>query len=80
MVASKILYEGQYLYGSETIYNQVRQKLDQHDISEKIRLLEERARLKRSMAESSLLAAVDSADRDELMALFYTTEEKEEIF
>lgn len=80
MVASKILHEGQFLYGSERIYGRVKQRLIDNAIPQKIQILEETARLNRSAAASALLEADASADHDELMALFYTTEEKEEIF
>jgi hypothetical protein len=80
MVASKILHEGQFLYGSERIYGLVKQRLIDNAIPQKIQMLEETARLNRSAAASALLGADASVDHDELMALFYTTEEKEEIF
>lgn len=80
MVASKILNEGQYLLGSQNLYNQVKEMLVSHGIPEKISLLENKAQLNRTEAESCLISACDTADHDQLMALFYTTEEKEEIF
>ena len=80
MVASKILDEGQYLYGSRSIYNQIRQMLISYQIPEKICLLERKAQRSRIEAERSLLSASETTDHDQLMALFYTTEEKEEIF
>lgn len=80
MVASKILDEGQYLYGSRSIYNQIRQMLISYQIPEKICLLERKAQRSRIEAERSLLSAGETTDHDQLMALFYTTEEKEEIF
>jgi hypothetical protein len=80
MVASKILEEGQYLYGSRDLYNRIRQMLIQFAIPEKISLLEEKARQGRIEAEGKLMTASGTADHDDLMALFYTTEEKEEIF
>lgn len=80
MVASKILEEGQYLYGSRDLYNRIRQMLIKYAIPEKISLLEEKARQGRIEAEGKLMTASGTADHDDLMALFYTTEEKEEIF
>jgi hypothetical protein len=74
------LHEGQFLYGSERIYGLVKQRLIDNAIPQKIQMLEETARLNRSTAASALLGADASVDHDELMALFYTTEEKEEIF
>jgi len=80
MVASKILAEGRYLYGSEVLYAEVKKSVVENGIPEKIAALEEKAVLDRFEAEQELLIAPPSADRERLMALFYTTEEKEEIF
>ncbi len=80
MVASKILEEGQYLYGSRFLYERVKGIVTEQGIPEKLRLLEDKAIKDRIRAEHVLQSAPESADHDELMALFYTTEEKEEIF
>jgi len=80
MVASKILTEGQYLYGSKQIFDRIKDLIRQNAVAEKIATLENKAVLDRKNAEKALLGAPKSADREQLMALFYTTEEKEEIF
>ncbi len=80
MVASKILYEGNYLYGSFDLYCRVKQLLTSYGLVHKLSSLEEEARQNRIMAEETLISAPEAVDREELMALFYTTEEKEEIF
>jgi len=80
MVASKILYEGEYLYGSLDLYHRIKKMLQDCGLDKKIASLEEKARHSRSAAEESLVSAPDSIDFNELMTLFYTTEEKEEIF
>jgi hypothetical protein len=80
MVASKILVEGQYLYGSKQLFDRVKELTRQNAVAEKIATLESKAILDRRKAEKELLGAPKSADREQLMALFYTTEEKEEIF
>ncbi len=80
MVASKILNEGLFLYGSRSLYGQVRQMLINYGIPEKILVLEKKAKRNRIKAERVLLSADHTAAHDELMALFYTSEEKEEIF
>jgi len=54
MVASKILHEGQFLYGSQRIYGLVKQRLIDNAIPQKIQMLEETARLNRSTAASAL--------------------------
>ncbi len=80
MVASKIMEEGQYLYGSRKLFERIKKRVEQKGIPEKLRLLEQKAVRDRVSAEQILLSAADSADHDQLMALFFTTEEKEEIF
>ncbi len=80
MVASKILEEGQYLFGSQVLFDRIKTMVAERGIPEKLSLLEEKAIQDRVRAEKVLLEASESADHDELMALFYTTEEKEEIF
>ncbi len=79
MVASKILYEGCYLYGSRVLFAKIKEMLNDYGTGEKIRLLEEKARFNRLKAEKTLLST-PGFDGDYLMTLFYTTEEKEEIF
>ncbi len=80
MVASKILEEGQYLFGSRLLFEQIKTMVAERGIPEKVSMLEEKAARDRVRAERVLLEASESADHDELMNLFYTTEEKEEIF
>lgn len=80
MVASKILAEGHYLYGSKQIFDRIKELIRLNAVADKIATLETKAVLDRKNAEKALLGAPKSADREQLMALFYTTEEKEEIF
>ena len=80
MVASKILDEGAYLYGSYDLYCRIKKLLKEHGISDKLSRLEEKAHRDRNEAEKTLLSAPENAVREDLMLLFYTTEEKEEIF
>lgn len=80
MVAAKILNEGIYLAGSKVIFNKLKAMVFQNKIPQTISDLEKKAVLDRAEAERILLLAADEADYEELMALFYTTEEKEEIF
>jgi len=80
MVASKILDEGAYLYGSYDLYCRIKRLLKEYGISDKLSRLEEKAHQERNEAEKTLLSALEAAGWDDLMLLFYTTEEKEEIF
>ncbi|MFO7952592.1 MAG: hypothetical protein R6U91_07295 [Bacillota bacterium] len=80
MVASKILYEGVYLYGSYDLYLLIKKLVTDYGVNEKLNSLQEKAWEDRLEAERTLLSAPGSAGEEELMTLFYTTEEKEEIF
>lgn len=80
MVASKILHEAEYLYGSREIYNRIKIMLIENRIPEKILSLEKKAVADREEARAYLLTIKDTLTEAEAMKLFYTTEEKEEIF
>lgn len=80
MVASKILCEGKFLYGNRRIFDCIKKMLIDFEIPDKIANLEILAINNRKMAELSLLQVAASVRREEFMSLFYTTEEKEEIF
>ncbi len=80
MIASKILYEGLYLAGSEKLHKTIKEMLIDFGIKEKIDSMEKKAIKDRAEAESILSRALVSEITEELMSLFYTTEEKEEIF
>ncbi len=80
MVASKILDEGQYLFGSRNLFDRIKQMIKTAGVSEKIMQLEKKAREDRIQAVPALLTAEETGSRENLMTLFYTTEEKEEIF
>jgi len=81
MVASKILDEGQYLYGNQALYNQIKTMVDEAAVPSKIADLTKRAEADRLLAEQTLAGANRlTTVNEQLMALFYTTEEKEEIF
>lgn len=80
MVAAKILYEGQYLYGSRAIFDRIKELVVAFDIPSKLSILEKSAIDNRLEAEETLLKASETSNLEDLMALFYTTEEKEEIY
>ncbi|MEG6616971.1 hypothetical protein V6C27_11135 [Peptococcaceae bacterium 1198_IL3148] len=80
MVASKILYEGKFLFGNFNIFNQVKKMLNDEGIPEKIRALEEKALINRNNATTYLLNHQGKLTAEENMKLFYTKEEKEEFF
>jgi flagellar biosynthesis/type III secretory pathway chaperone len=80
MVASKILDEGQYLFGSRNLFDKIKKMIKTAGVAEKIMQLEKKAIEDRIQAVPVLLTAEETGDRENLMTLFYTTEEKEEIF
>ena len=79
MVASKILYEGKFLYGNIDIFNNIKKMLMDERIPEKIRALEETASRNRNEAIAHLLNYEGKLTNEEDMKLFYTKEEKEEF-
>ena len=79
MVASKILYEGKFLYGNIDIFNNIKKMLMDERIPEKIKALEETASRNRNEAIAHLLNYEGKLTNEEDMKLFYTKEEKEEF-
>ncbi|NLL45916.1 MAG: hypothetical protein GX250_03795 [Clostridiales bacterium] len=79
MVASKILYEGKFLYGNIDIFNNIKKMLMDERIPEKITALEETASRNRNEAIAHLLNYEGKLTNEEDMKLFYTKEEKEEF-
>ncbi len=80
MVAAKILHEGEYLYGSRILFERLQKLLEDYGIVAKIAALEEIAKAERQKAERFLLELCETEQAGDYMNLFYTTEEKEEIF
>ncbi|HHU86853.1 MAG: hypothetical protein ACOX86_00075 [Pelotomaculaceae bacterium] len=80
MVASKILFEGKFLYGDMGIFNKIKEMLFNKGIPEKLEALEEKALMNRNNAISYLLKFKGTLSDQESMKLFYTKEEKEEFF
>jgi hypothetical protein len=80
MVASKILNEGKFLFGSRRLFYNIIKILFEKKIPQKLSDLENTATIAREKARSYLLKGSDPPSNDEYKNLFYTTEEKEEIF
>lgn len=80
MVASKILYEGKFLYGSTELFKKIKKMLSERKIPKKLLALEKEAIAGRENAESYLLENSGALPEEECMQLFYTKQEKEEIF
>ncbi len=80
MVASKLLHEGKFLYGSMRLFESIKKMLYKKRIPEKLVKLENIAAAERVNARSCLLNNSYSLSQDECTKLFYTKEEAEEIF
>ncbi len=80
MVASKILHEADFLCGSQEVFALIKNMLVENKIPAKLHDLEQKALDNREYAEAYLLQVQDSLSEEEYMKLFYTAEEKEEIF
>ena len=79
MVACKILQEGTLLYGSETLFHNIKTLLRNHGVLEKLADLERRAQLFRANAERVLLATDPNELEEDKLDLFYPSEESEEF-
>ncbi|NLN46083.1 MAG: hypothetical protein GX153_05900 [Clostridiaceae bacterium] len=80
MVASKVLHEGLFLYGSTTLYEQVKAEVSRTGIPERLDVLRQRAAAERKDARRDLLASDGAIHDESIMQLFYTTDEREEFF
>ena len=79
MIACKILQEGTLLYGSETLFHNVKTMLRDHGVLEKLADLEKRAKVFRANAERVLLATDPYQLKEDELDLFYPSEESEEF-
>jgi len=79
MVACKILDEGLLLFGSESLFVDIKTMLNEHGVTEKLGELERRAHTSRKEAEDYLLHADPAKAKRENLYLFYTAEESEEF-
>lgn len=79
MVACKILQEGTFLYGSEDLFQGVKEMLRDSGVTDKLNELEKRAKVFRTEAEAYLLRENTDKIREENLYLFFPTEESEEF-
>ena len=80
MVACKILDEGEFLYGSSSVFEAVKSLVAEHGIRERLREMETQAINSRCQAETRLLELEGDLSESEAYHLFYTREEGEEIY
>ncbi len=79
MVACKIMHEGAFLYGSEDIFHRIKEMLRENGVIEKIRDMEEQARVFREKADEYLIREDPATIRKEGIDFFYPAEESEEF-
>ena len=79
MVACKIMHEGTFLAGSESLFFKVKSLLREHGVLAKMTELEKTARVFREEAEAYLLREDPERIKAESMYLFYPVEESEEF-
>jgi len=80
MVACKILNEGEFLYGNRAVYQKVKQLIDEFQIPDSLKALEEEAKSRREAAEVELRDGCEREDQSECYNLFYTRAEEDEIY
>ncbi|WP_041917232.1 nucleotidyltransferase domain-containing protein [Desulfitobacterium dehalogenans] len=80
MIAAKVLEEGKFLCGNHALFAEVKNRVADRGIPEKLAVLKERACIDRENARKRLLAYRDSINDKEMKQLFYTTDEREEFF
>jgi hypothetical protein len=79
MLACKILHEGTLLLGDEDMFHSVKALLRDEGVTERISVLERKAKAFRKDAEEYLLHKTTEAIKVEHLYLFYPTEEAEEF-
>ena len=80
MVASKILNEGQFLYGNKDVFRKVKNLVEEYGIPGKLRTLEKEAIDNRALAEEQLLNIDAEKESSEYLNLFFTRAEEDEIY
>jgi hypothetical protein len=79
-VASKILHEGQMLCGSREVFETIKGMVRESGAPAKLAAMEARAVEDRRAAEASLLGSTAEAGTGDHFYLFYTREERDEIY
>ena len=79
-VASKILHEGQMLCGSAEVFETIKALVREHGVPEKLAAMEAQAAEDRRAAEAHLLDSSADTRTGEHFNLFYTREERDEIY
>lgn len=80
MIASKVLHEGKFLYGSIELFDEIKKMIFNRGIPQKLDALKKKASIDRDTARRQLLTNDNAILDEDNMKLFYTTDEKEEFF
>lgn len=80
MIASKIIHEGEFLFGSAAVFQRIKEMVAEFGVSEKLASLEKHATEDRNRAEFSLLQSDATQADPAFLNLFYTREEGDEIY
>jgi len=80
MVACKILHEGRFLYGNQSVFEKVKRLIDEHRIHDRLKALEAQAVSRREEAEAQLQEGCGERDMQQCYNLFYTHAEEDEIY
>jgi predicted nucleotidyltransferase len=80
MVACKILHESKLLAGSEPLFVRIKQLVDEFGIPGKLAELEERAAQERETAEAQLVRQPETERKEAWEYLFFTRDEREDIW
>lgn len=79
MLACKILQEGLLVYGSQSLFAEIKGMLNGRGITEKLKTMENQARGFRTEAEKYLLAEDPDTIKERTLSYFYPAEESEEF-
>jgi hypothetical protein len=80
MIASKIIHEGELLYGSDEVFQKIKAMVKEFGVPEKLDALEKQATEDRNHADISLLQSDATQADSGFLNLFYTREEGDEIY
>lgn len=80
MIACKILHEGEFLYGSASVFETTKGLVESFGVPRKLDEMAGQALQNRQMAEDYLLDLHTDSLNSEYLHLFYTREEGEEIY
>jgi predicted nucleotidyltransferase len=79
-IACKILHEGELLYGSPELFVRLKRLVGEFGIPQRLARLEERAVQQREIAEAQLAERPEMEHDPAWQHLFFTSEEREEIY